>query len=59
MLINNVLVSDECITKAHPHTVKKFELIEKYVEAWALLLIVCQIVEFILMMAEKWSVVHQ
>lgn len=35
MLINNVLVSDECITKAHPHTVKKFELIEKYVEAWA------------------------
>ena len=25
----------EVITEAKPHTIKKFELIEKYVEAWA------------------------
>lgn len=27
--------SDEIIEHANPHTIKKFELIEKYVEAWA------------------------
>lgn len=27
--------SDEIIGHANPHTIKKFELIEKYVEAWA------------------------
>ena len=27
--------NDEIISKASPHTIKKFELIEKYVEAWA------------------------
>ena len=27
--------SDAIIGHANPHTIKKFELIEKYVEAWA------------------------
>jgi len=27
--------SEEIISHANPHTIKKFELIEKYVEAWA------------------------
>lgn len=27
--------SDEIIGHANPHTIKKFELIEKYVETWA------------------------
>lgn len=35
MIIDEVYVNNNCIDKAHPHTVKKFELIEKYVEAWA------------------------
>lgn len=31
--------SDEIIGHANPHTIKKFELIEKYVEAWAHILL--------------------
>ena len=34
--------SDEIIGHANPHTVKKFELIEKYVEAWAHILLLNQ-----------------
>ena len=34
--------SDEIIGHANPHTVKKFDLIEKYVEAWAHILLLNQ-----------------
>lgn len=53
------------ISKASPHTIKKFELIEEYIKSWAekllltdscnglILLIVCVIVVCILMMLDK------
>lgn len=34
--------SDEINGHANPHTVKKFDLIEKYVEAWAHILLLNQ-----------------
>lgn len=45
--------SDEIIGHVNPHAIKKFELIEKYVEAWGHIILLSQFYNVLLLISTR------